>query len=261
MATFPVDTLPYVVRMETRITNRIYAAGCNFLTGAGSMVVVIDGSNNHVITDIPLNQSGGLGTQGIALNLFTNRVYVSDYDDNQEVVIDGATNQIAARVDLQGTSTRRRCRGPADQPRLGHARWSRRQGGHSRWQLPTPCWKRLPWATSSSTTWPSIQLPGASTSPQTVRPRAFMFWMRRVVSCSPRFRPGKFADDVSLDQLSNLIFVTDGQGNQVFEVDGSTNAVVATVPLERKFSDRSRSESSDRGGSTRRSSAPPKSRS
>jgi DNA-binding beta-propeller fold protein YncE len=27
---------------------------------------------------------------------------VSDYDDNQEVVIDGATNQIVARVDLQG---------------------------------------------------------------------------------------------------------------------------------------------------------------
>ena len=56
MATFPVDTLPYVVAINP-ITNRIYAAGCNFLTGAGSMVVVIDGSNNHVITDIPLNQS------------------------------------------------------------------------------------------------------------------------------------------------------------------------------------------------------------
>ena len=99
--TIPVDTLPYVVAVNHK-TNRIYAAGCNFLTGAGSMVVVIDGHSDKVITDIAINQACGLGTQGIAVNPFTNRVYAGDYDDSQEVVIDGATNQITARVDLSG---------------------------------------------------------------------------------------------------------------------------------------------------------------
>ncbi|HEY6767117.1 MAG TPA: YncE family protein, partial [Candidatus Sulfotelmatobacter sp.] len=103
ITTLPVDTLPFVIAANPR-TNRIYAAGCNFLTGAGSMVVVIDGHTNQVIDTIALNQACGLGTQGIALNSFNNRVYVSDYDDNQEVVIDGATNKIVARVDLAGKS-------------------------------------------------------------------------------------------------------------------------------------------------------------
>ena len=100
-ATLPVDTLPYLVAVDSK-TNRIYAAGCNFQTGAGSMVVVIDGATNQVVTDVTLNESCGLGTQGIAVNPLTNRVYVSDYDDSQEVVIDGATNQILTRVDLSG---------------------------------------------------------------------------------------------------------------------------------------------------------------
>jgi serine/threonine-protein kinase len=46
---------------------------------------------------------------------------------------------------------------------------------------------------------------------------------------------GQFANDVSLDLLSNLVFVTDGQENQVFVVDGSSNKVVATVQLSGKF--------------------------
>ena len=46
---------------------------------------------------------------------------------------------------------------------------------------------------------------------------------------------GEYANDVNLDPLSNLIFVTDGHGNQVLEVDGSTNQVIATVPLSGSF--------------------------
>lgn len=101
IATVPVDTLPFVVAVDVT-TNRIYASGCNFFTGAGSMVVVIDGRTNKVITDVQLNDFCSLGVQGIAVNPLMHRVYVSDYDENQEVVLDGSKNQIVARVDLQG---------------------------------------------------------------------------------------------------------------------------------------------------------------
>ena len=55
---------------------------------------------------------------------------------------------------------------------------------------------------------------------------------RQMVTAVPT---GQFANEVSLDLLSNLVFVTDGQENQVFVVDGSSNKVVATVPLSGKF--------------------------
>jgi YVTN family beta-propeller protein len=233
MATFPVDTLPYVVAISP-ITNRIYAAGCNFLTGAGSMVVVIDGSNNHVITDIPLNQSCGLGTQGIALNLFTNRVYVSDYDDNQEVVIDGATNQIAARVDLQG----RQPIGVAVDLLTNHV-WVTLDGPDGKVDILDGSTNTL----LETITVGNVFINNLAINPTTRRvyiaadssPSSLYVLDAKSRQLLTTVPTGQFANDVSLDQLSNLIFVTDGQGNQVFEVDGSTNAVVATVPLSGSF--------------------------
>jgi YVTN family beta-propeller protein len=229
LETLPVDTLPYVVAINYK-TNRIYAAGCNFLTGAGSMVVVIDGRSNQVITDISLNQSCGLGTQGIAVNQFTDQVYVSDYDDNQEVVIDGATNQIAARIDLLG-------RDPLGVAvdLLTNQIWVALDGPVGNVDI-------LDGATNTilnTITVGNVFVNNVAINPATRRAYissdstpSNLYVLdsrtRQVVATVPA---GQFANEVTLDPLSNLIFVTDGGGNQVFVVNGQSNAVTATVPL------------------------------
>jgi YVTN family beta-propeller protein len=232
IGTIPVDTLPYVVAVNSK-TNRIYAAGCNFQTGAGSMVVVIDGNTNKVITDISLNQSCGLGTQGIAVNQFTNRVYVSDYDDNQEVVIDGSSNQIVARIDLLG-------RAPLSVAVdvVTNQVWVALDGsgdvdildGNNNTLLETitvgnvfvagvaiDASTRRVYVTSTSSP-SSLYVLNAGT--------------RQVVATVPI---GLFANFVDVDVLSDEIFVTDGQANTVVVVNGHNNQAVATVHLNGNF--------------------------
>jgi YVTN family beta-propeller protein len=227
--TLPVDTLPYVVAINHK-TNRIYATGCNFLTGAGSMVVVIDGRTNKVVTDIPLNQACGLGTQGIAVNPFTNRIYVSDYDDSQEVVINGATNQITARIDLLGGLPL----GVAVDL-LTNQEWVALDGPSGQVDI-------LDGATNSilsTVTVGDVFINNVAINPSTRRvyiasdstPSGLYVLSTQTRQVITKVPTGQFANDVSLDSLSNLIFVTDGQGNQVFMVDGGTNQVVGTVPL------------------------------
>lgn len=232
IATLPLDTLPFVVAVNAH-TNRLYAAGCNFLTGAGSMVVVIDSHTNQVITDISLNQSCGLGTQGIDVNPFTNRVYVSDYDDNQEVVIDGATDQIVARVDLQG-----------GQPLgvavdlLANQEWVTLDGPDGKVDILDG---------NTNTLLQTITVASGFVNNVAINPKTRRAYVagespsnlyvlntltRQLEASLPM---GFLANTVALDSLTNLIFVTDGQGNQVFVVDGRTNTIRATVPLNGVF--------------------------
>jgi YVTN family beta-propeller protein len=232
IATVPVDTLPYVVAVNP-VTNRIYAAGCNFITGAGSMVVVIDGHTNHVITDISLNQSCGLGTQGIDVNPFTNRVYVSDYDDNQEVVIDGATDRIVARVDLQG----RQPLGVAVDL-LANKEWVVLDGPDGKVDILDGNTNTL----LQTITVANGFLNNVAINPKTRRayvvgssPSDLYVLDTRTRKVGASVPMGLFANTVALDLLTNLIFVTDGQGNQVFVVDGRTNTIRATVPLNGSF--------------------------
>jgi YVTN family beta-propeller protein len=234
IATVPVDTLPYVVAVNQR-TNRIYAAGCNFLTGAGSMVVVIDGNSNSVIANISLNPFCGLGTQGIAVNSFTNRVYVSDYDDNQEVVIDGATNQIAARVDLAG----RQPLGVAVDL-LTDQVWVALDGPDAKVDL-------LDGATNTvldtvSVTSANVFVEEVAVNPITRRvyiasasdPSSLYVLNARTRKLIATVPIGQFANSVHVDLFSNLVFVTDGYANTVVVVNGG-NKVNAIVPLNGSF--------------------------
>ena len=232
--TITVDTLPFVVAVNTK-TNRIYAAGCNFLTGAGSTVVVIDGKTNKQIDTVPLNQSCGLGTQGIAVNSFTNRVYVSDYDDSEEVVIDGSTDQIAARVNLNSglpvgvavdVATNQvwvALDGPQAKIDIINGATNTLRGsvivGNGDAFIPNLAINsttRRVYVCSSS---PSGLYVVDASSHKTIATLPF----------------GQFTNDVGIDTLSNLIFVTDGNANTVTVVDGSTNQIVSTVQLNGSF--------------------------
>jgi DNA-binding beta-propeller fold protein YncE len=235
VATVPVDTLPFVVAINS-LTNLVYAAGCNFLTGAGSMVVVIDGHTHKVLKDIVLNQSCSLGTQGIAVNPLTNRVYVSDYDDSQEVVIDGATNQIAGRISLAGGLPL-----GVDVDLSANQVWVALDGPEAQVDI-------LDGATDTvldtvTVTSGNIFIEGVAID--SITHRAYISSIsspanlyvlgtrhRNLIATVPI---GQFANSVTVDVLSNLIFVTDGQANTVVGVDGSDNQVKSTVPLNGTF--------------------------
>lgn len=225
-ATIPVDTLPFEVTVNP-ITNLVYATGCNFFTGEGSKVVVIDGRSNQVVKTIVLNQSCSLGTQGIAANALTNRIYVSDYDESQEVVIDGASNEIATRIDLVGALPT----GVAIDLATNKV-WVTLDG-------PTGNVAIIDGA--SNTVANTITLGNrfvqeiainpfshrayiAATTPSSV---VVVNTQTETVVASVPF--GSFANAVDVDVLSNLVFVTDGQGNQVGTIDGRTNTLISSA--------------------------------
>jgi YVTN family beta-propeller protein len=235
VTTIPVDTLPYVVAINAR-TNRIYAAGCNFLTGAGSMVIVIDGRTNKVVEDIPLNETCSLGTQGIAVNSLANRVYVSDYDDSQEVVIDGATNQILSRIDLAGGLPL----GVAVDAATTQV-WVALDGPFGKVDI-------LDGATDTLKSTVIVGSGNFFVQDVAIHPKTQSVYVtssgppsglyvlnastHKTIATIPF---GQFANTVAIDPLSNLVFVTDGQANTVTVINGSTNQIVSTVPLEGLF--------------------------
>jgi YVTN family beta-propeller protein len=79
------------------VTNRIYAASCNPAVPSCN-VAVINGRNNKVIANVPINSGSEIGIQGLTVNPVNNRIYVSDADNAQYIVIDGNTNSIIAQV-------------------------------------------------------------------------------------------------------------------------------------------------------------------
>jgi YVTN family beta-propeller protein len=232
-ATIPVDTLPEVVAVDPN-SNLVYAGGCNYLTGAGSMVVVIDGSTNKVVTDISLNDICTIGIQGIAVNPFAHRVYVSDYDENQEVVIDGSANTIMTRIDLAGGQPlgvdvdlrTARVWVPLDGPSGNVDIIS----GHSNTLLRT--------VTVGNVFLECVAINSSSrrvyvtslTAPANVY--VLDADQGTQVAAVPF---GSFDKSDAVDPRTNLIFVTDAQNNQVGVIDGNTNTVAATVSLNGTF--------------------------
>ena len=79
------------------VTNRVYATSCNPEIPSCN-VAVIDGRNDMVIANIPINSGSFIGIQGITVNPITNRIYVSDADNGLYIAIDGSTNTILAQV-------------------------------------------------------------------------------------------------------------------------------------------------------------------
>ncbi len=83
------------------VTGRVYVPGCTYTQPETCDVVVIDGTTNAIIKTISFPTTpkfGELGIQGIAVDPVRNRVYLTDDNDFQIVVINGNTNTVMARV-------------------------------------------------------------------------------------------------------------------------------------------------------------------
>jgi DNA-binding beta-propeller fold protein YncE len=74
------------------VTNTIYIASCNtFSTVPSCFVTVVDGSKNRVSKRIPVTTNEGDGLLGIAVDVISNKVYVSNATDGVIDIIDGCT--------------------------------------------------------------------------------------------------------------------------------------------------------------------------
>jgi DNA-binding beta-propeller fold protein YncE len=211
----------------------IYATGCNFFTGEGSKVVVIDGRNNQIVKNIQLNDFCSLGIQGIAANPLTNRIYISDYDENQEVVVDGSSNEILTRIDLLG----REPVGVAVDLVTNNV-WVGLDGPDGKVDIIDGATNIL----SNTITLGDVFVTEVAINPFTHRayistptPSGLFVVNTQTQEVVTSVSFGSFANAVDVDPVTNLIFVTDGQGNQVWLVDGRNNTVRTSVPVTGPF--------------------------
>lgn len=93
ITTVPLPTGALVAAVNP-LTNRVYVAGCEYFPPFGTScgLSVLDGRSNAVLTSQILSITPGIGLLGIAVNPFTNKIYVCDANSSQIDVIDGITN-------------------------------------------------------------------------------------------------------------------------------------------------------------------------
>ena len=82
-------------------TSRVYVATCNSnVEPIACSVTVVDALKNKVVTSIPVTSTDGDGLLGIAVNVLTNKIYVSNASDLVVDVIDGWTNKITGTLPI-----------------------------------------------------------------------------------------------------------------------------------------------------------------
>ena len=230
--TVPIDTLA-TVAVADAARNKIYFAGCNFFAGTGSMVVVMDGRTHRVIKDVQLNDFCAMGIQGIGINPLTHRVYVSDYDEKQEVVLDGNTNRIVARINL--------IRQPdgVDVDLRTNRVWIALDGPGGNIAILDGFKNKVVKTFSVGDTF----IMGMAVNSFTRRayisselaPASLFVLDLRTQQTIATVPIGLFGDSVALDPLSNLIFATDGQGSTLTVVNGRNNTVRKVISLNALF--------------------------
>lgn len=232
IATLPVNTLPEEVTFDIA-ANKAYVGGCDFRTNAGSKVIVIDGRTNQITTTIDINEFCVFGIQGITVNPLTHRVYVSNYDDNEEVVIDGTNNQIISRIDLAG----REPEGAAVDLHTNQI-WVTLDGPDGKIDILDG---------AANTVLETVTVGNffvVDVAINNVTKRAYIASTATnglfVYDAPTRQQiadvaTGSFNNSLDVDPITNLIFVTDGNNDNVVVVDGRNNTVRATVPLSAPF--------------------------
>jgi DNA-binding beta-propeller fold protein YncE len=85
------------------VTNKIYIASCDTFSETQScFVTVIDGTKNRVLKQIPITTNEGDGLLGIAVDILSDKVYVSNATDSVIDIIDGRTNTLSGTLGVSG---------------------------------------------------------------------------------------------------------------------------------------------------------------
>lgn len=85
------------------VTNKIYIASCDTFSETQScFVTVVDGTKNRVLKQIPITTNEGDGLLGIAVDILSDKVYVSNATDSVIDIIDGRTNTLTGTLGVSG---------------------------------------------------------------------------------------------------------------------------------------------------------------
>lgn len=216
-------------------TDRVYTAGCNFgQTPFACGVTVIDGKTNAVITTIPINTpTENIGLQGIAVNPVTNRIYVSDDDNFKIQVIDGSSNKIIARININ----RQQFLGLAANPKTNEiiAAIDGDEVGIISGSTNTITRIKVGNFNANVAVNPGTNrayVTNETFAPSTVA--AVNLANNKVVANVPT---GNNPFGVCVDPYSNLVFVTNKGDNTVAVVDANTNVKTGSVTVPSAFID------------------------
>jgi YVTN family beta-propeller protein len=211
------------------ITNRIYASSCSFRT-ASCNIAVINGDSNRLITTIPIASGSSIGLQGIAVDPVTNRIYASDADNDQYIVIDGKTNSIITEVPVFTQPA-----GIAVNPKTnriyvvggGFPGGILVFDGDTNAQLAT-----IPEDFGVENIAANFLLNRAYV---TQGSGALIVVDGATNQNITQVPTGEFPDAVDVNLLNNKVYVTNGRGLSVTIIDGKTNQVLQTLPVPAAF--------------------------
>lgn len=212
------------------LTNRIYASGCSFST-ASCDIAVIDGKKDAVIANIAVNSGSFIGIQGLTVDPVTDRVYASDADNSQYIVIDGKTNSIITQVTVPIQPA-----GIAVNPKTNRIYIG--DGGFSGSVL-----------VYDGTTNTEMARIAVSSTVQGVATNFRLDRVYAAVGVSDTLAVldgstnseiteapvGDLPQGVDVNLINNKIYVANSRSSSVTIVDGNTNQVLQTVPLSSVF--------------------------
>jgi len=209
------------------LTNRIYVASCNSsLNPTPCFVTVIDGKKNTVITSIPVNTVLNGFLTGITVNPITCTIYVSDNTNQGVAVIDARTNTVTGTISLSGENPWALTINPFNNElyvTLGTSQIdivNTKTGNIS--QASTGAGTNgLNAAVNLATG--HVFVTNTEFGPSTT---AVLDQTGKLLAQVP---VGQGAYGVDVDPVTNLVFVADGNDNNVSIIDGKTNTLKATV--------------------------------
>lgn len=212
------------------VTNRVYDLGCNFAVNPPTCsVTVINGATNAVVATVPVAGTNGIGAQGIAVNPATNEIYVSD-DMNYELEVINGNTDATSYIRTQNTEML----GLAIDFSTNEVVGAPSGGVLDVFSPSTHSLTRVPVGeinqdvAVNSFTNRAYVTNNAGTTLGVVNLRNLAVVTNIDVGTAPNW--------VCADYLSNLVFVTTGDGTVVV-VNGRTNAVTGTVNAPSSYID------------------------
>lgn len=231
--TVPIPPIGFEVKVDV-LTNRVYVAGCYMEANGTNLcgVAVINGRTDQLERIVPITWTPGNGIQGIAVNPITSAIYIANASDNEVDVFYWGSSVINARISLGGASPY----GMAVDPfrnqlyiTLGDNQVAIVN------DLTNTVIKTVTTTGSSDVSLNVDYLTGNVFIPDN------SFGLSTVAVVSSTGQPvatvpvGNTPFGVDVDPFTNLAFVSNTQDGTLSVINGSTNTVTKTLPVNGAF--------------------------